>query len=350
MNFFEIWQNGLWELCFGAILGLVQGTTEFLPISSTAHLRLISGLLTGRDIGLTTSNVIQFGTLLAILQYFRADLQVFWQRLIQILTHSDQMQIFIQTFQNWTREKSEKPNSTKLTSKRAFDETEKSLVASENKHLETDITLSQLLVGTLPIIILGFLLKSFAESNRNIPEIGLFMIIGAILLALGEHFHLQTKKLQHSTTLNFGETLLIGIFQSLAIFPGMSRSGSTLAGSLFLGRERQQSVRFAFLLSIPALFLSGLVDLVKLIQDILKNGVSFWPSSGFTSGSKIQLSVLTLLISFALSYLVGLICLKWLLKFLSVNTNFGFIIYRVVLGLFLILVGFISYSTGYFRF
>ena len=295
MNFWELWENGLREIVFGIILGIVQGITEFLPISSTAHLRLISGILTGKDIGLTTSNIIQFGTLLAILQYFRADLVVFWQRIWQILTENSEMQKFITTFQNWQQGKtdqflaeienrnfSQKP-STEITkaefakaefidvqinqeknSKKSSENQEKVFqsgkIKTKKKDLEnqkTDIVLSQLLVGTIPIVVLGFLLKSFAESNRNIPEIGLFMIIGAVLLGLSEYFHLQTKKLEHTKILNFGETILIGIFQSLAIFPGMSRSGSTLAGSLFLGRDRKESVRFAFLLSVPALFLSG---------------------------------------------------------------------------------------------
>lgn len=355
MNFQDIWQGSLREIIFGIILGLVQGITEFLPISSTAHLRLISGILTGHDIGLTTSNIIQFGTLLAILQYFRKDLVVFWHRIWQILGNNLEIQKFITTFQNWTKgvndftQKSEDSGLAKsLKNDLEILEKEK-LQVNDSENQKTDIILSQLLVGTLPIIILGFLLKSFAESHRNIPEIGIFMIIGAILLALSEYFHLKTKKLKHTQTLNFGETILIGIFQSLAIFPGMSRSGSTLAGSLFLGRDRAESVRFAFLLSIPALFLSGIVDIIKLFQDIAKNGINLLPSTNFDSGEKIKLSVITLILTFTLSYLLGLFCLKWLLRFLSKNTNFGFIIYRIILGIFLILIGFINYSFGYLR-
>lgn len=364
MNFQDIWQGSLREIIFGIILGLVQGITEFLPISSTAHLRLISGILTGRDIGLTTSNIIQFGTLLAILQYFRKDLVVFWHRIWHILGNNLEMQKFITTFQNWTKgtenfvqENSddnladlEIENSQIKNQKNYLEVLEKKGLQTKNsENQKTDIILSQLLVGTLPIIILGFLLKSFAESHRNIREIGIFMIIGAILLALSEYFHLKTKKLKHTQTLNFGETILIGIFQSLAIFPGMSRSGSTLAGSLFLGRDRAESVRFAFLLSIPALFLSGIVDIIKLFQDIAKNGINLLPSTTFDSGEKIKLSIITLILTFILSYLSGLFCLKWLLRFLSKNTNFGFIIYRIILGIFLILIGFINYSFGYLR-
>ena len=232
MDFF--WQNGFSEVLFGIILGLVQGVTEFLPISSTAHLRLISEVLVGRDIGLKTSNVIQFGTLLAILQYFRQDLKVFWLRISAILqgffaADDRDRQNFFQTFQNWSKVNVE--NEKLLDNSINQNNLEHSEI--EEKNRKTDITLSQLLVGTLPIIIMALFLRNFAESHRSVLDIGIFVIIGGVLLALGEFFHLQTKKLPHTKNLNFGEVILVGIFQSLAIFPGMSRSGSILAGSLF---------------------------------------------------------------------------------------------------------------------
>ena len=136
----------------------------------------------------------------------------------------------------------------------------------------------------------------------------------------------------------------------MAIFPGMSRSGSTLAGSLFVGRNRQESVRFVFLLSIPALFLSGILDMISLVRDIFKNGITILPQDNFTSSPKLKLSIISLLISFSLAYLIGLACLRWLLRFLSTNTNLNFIIYRILLGFCLILLSFISASLGVFRF
>ena len=137
--------------------------------------------------------------------------------------------------------------------------------------------------------------------------------------------------------LNFGEVILVGIFQSLAIFPGMSRSGSILAGSLFLGRDRAESVRFAFLLSIPAIFLSGIWDMVKMILDLFTGKITLLPSVNFASGLEVKLSLLTVVVSFVFSYFAGLLSLKWLLKFLSSNTNSRFIIYRLILGLCLII-------------
>jgi undecaprenyl-diphosphatase len=336
MDFF--WQNGFSEVLFGIILGLVQGVTEFLPISSTAHLRLISEVLVGRDIGLKTSNVIQFGTLLAILQYFRQDLKVFWLRISAILqgffaADDRDRQNFFQTFQNWSKVNVE--NEKLLDNSINQNNPEHSEI--EEKNRKTDITLSQLLVGTLPIIIMALFLRNFAESHRSVLDIGIFVIIGGVLLALGEFFHLQTKKLPHTKNLNFGEVILVGIFQSLAIFPGMSRSGSILAGSLFLGRDRAESVRFAFLLSIPAIFLSGIWDMVKMILDLFTGKMALLPSVNFASGLEVKLSLLTVVVSFVFSYFAGLLSLKWLLKFLSSNTNSRFIIYRLILGLCLII-------------
>ena len=364
-NFFP----GFGELILAIVLGVVQGLTEFLPISSTAHLRLVSGFFGGKDIGLTASNIIQFGTLLAILQYFRLDLQVFWRRLLEILTDRNEMQKFIQTFQNWLKNENsqnseefvantqnislptEQNNSAELRQNpQVQTKNNQEKITKKINNFETDILLSQLIIGTIPIVILGFLLKNFAETNRNIGEIGFFMIMGALLLGFGEYFYTKTSRLKHSKIQTFGETLMIGFFQSLAIFPGMSRSGSTLAGSLFVGRNRQESVRFVFLLSIPALFLSGILDMISLVRDILKNGIAILPQDNFASFPKLRLSIISLLISFALAYLVGLACLRWLLRFLSTNTNLNFIIYRIVVGFCLILLSFISASIGFFRF
>jgi len=384
--------TGFSELLLAILLGVVQGLTEFLPISSTAHLRLVSGLFGGKDIGLTASNIIQFGTLLAILQYFRVDLQVFWQRIWEILGDKTEMQKFVLTFQNWIKggtqeveidnkndsktdlneqnveqnnkqsiHQSKKEVETKIENNlqkdlenKAQNETQGKIQTNpqntNHSNFETDILLSQLIIGTIPIVVLGFLLKNFAESNRNIGEIGFFMIIGAVLLAFGEYFYLQTSKLKHSKIQTFGETLLIGFFQSMAIFPGMSRSGSTLAGSLFVGRNRMESVRFVFLLSIPALFLSGILDFLSLIRDIFKNGIAIFPNNNFASSPKIQLSIVSLLISFSLAYVVGLACLRWLLRFLSKNTNLSFIIYRIFIGFCLILFSFIAAFLGNVRF
>lgn len=363
-NFFP----GFSELILAVVLGVVQGLTEFLPISSTAHLRLVSAFFGGKDIGLTASNIIQFGTLLAILQYFRLDLLVFWQRLQVVLTDQKEMQKFVQTFQNWLKNENSQTTQTNETDQipkekngeiKKIDKINEKITNRLNSNtnsntnqtdFETDILLIQLIIGTIPIVILGFLLKNFAETNRNIGEIGFFMIIGAVLLGFGEYFYTKTSTFKHTKIQTFGETLMIGFFQSLAIFPGMSRSGSTLAGSLFVGRNRQESVRFVFLLSIPALFLSGVLDMISLIRDIFKNGIAILPQDNFATFPKIRLSIISLLISFILAYVVGLACLRWLLRFLSTNTNLSFIIYRILLGFCLILLSFISASLGFFKF
>jgi len=129
------------------------------------------------------------------------------------------------------------------------------------------------------------------------------------------------------------------LFQSLAIFPGISRSGATISGALFLGRNRKESVRFSFLLSLPAIILAGTADLLKLIWDIFRGKIdaSLLPKSTNWSNEEILLSLTSIFISFVVAYLVGLGALRWLINFLSKNTFRWFIVYRVLVGLFILI-------------
>jgi undecaprenyl-diphosphatase len=304
------------ELILSVILGITQGITEFLPISSTAHLRLVTALLAdGKDIGLAASNVIQFATLLAILVYFKKDLGMYYRRIVEVFQRPRALQEFRYNFQVWRLGGSE--------------------FLGSSQDQETDITLSQLIVGTLPIVILGYFLKNFAESTRDIREIAWFLIGGSVLMGFAEYVHRSASKQQDNRPqhMNVGEVVLIGLFQSLAAFPGISRSGATLSGALLLGRDRAKSVRFSFLLSIPALTLLGIIDLFNLIRDWIRNGVSLTPTASGWNGDQLNLSILSLAISFVLAYAFGIISLKWLLKYLSTHTFLNFIIYRVALAL-----------------
>jgi len=307
------------EIILAIVLGIVQGVTEFLPISSTAHQRLITALLANnRDIGLAASNFIQFGTLLAILWYFKDDLRIYFHRLFQIITNSQERKYFFSNFKSW------------------YQKSDKFLGNPEN--IQSDITISQLIVGTIPILVLGYILRGFAESNRDLLNIANFLLAGSILMSFADYRSREllvepskddTKEL---TNFKFWEVFTIGLFQSLAAFPGISRSGATLSGALIFGKDRAKSVRFSFLLSIPALLALSVYDFIKLVKDLNEKGVYFLPNSNLWTSSEINLSILSLLIGFVLSYIFGIVFLKWLLKYLSSNSFRYFIIYRVLLA------------------
>lgn len=312
------------EVLLSALLGFVQGIAEFLPISSTAHLRVLSSvLLNGRDIGLVTSNIIQFGTTIAIIQYFWSDLSKYFYRSLEILKSPQIREGFVEHAKSWWNG-SYKENSLSA----------KNLV---------DIEILQIILGSIPILILGFTLRNFAEQYRGLSDIAYLLIAGSGLMWLAEYIHTKVK--QHpevnedkkSTIFTKGEVLLVGLFQFLAIFPGISRSGATTSGALIVGRPRKEAVRFSFLLSIPALIAASLYDLLKAILEIINGNITLLPEARNWGVTNVNISLFSLAISFILSYVVGLVCLSWLINFLSRKTFFPFIYYRLGLA-FLLLV------------
>jgi undecaprenyl-diphosphatase len=319
------------EFILAVLLGVIQGVSEFLPISSTAHLRLVTALLfQGKDIGLTASNVIQFGTLVAILQYFRKDLKEYYLRIKQILTNLKARAEFVTNFNSWWNAFN---TENRVKSHQIQENIDPQIT---NK---TDLVLAQLITGSLPIILLGALLKGLAETNRGLDRIGWFLLAGSALMYLAERIYSIAVTKQKPKIMSPGEVILIGLFQSLAAFPGISRSGATISGALMLGRNRAESVRFSFLLSIPALGLLGIMDLIKVLLEIRNNGLTLLPTiGGWSDPAIINLSIVSLLISFVFAYLFGLVVLKLLLKYLSTNTFKYFIYYRVVLALVLFAV------------
>lgn len=437
--------SGLGELIFSAILGLIQGITEVLPISSTAHLRIFSYFtLSGLDISLRTSNIIQIATTITIILFFWKDVRVIFEHTKWLLTHPDSLGSFVDDFKKWAfsanpsdkssvligQQKSEKLNvpnnapdrNTDLINSDYVQNTEsreQTFDSNSNKNnsnfqedryqiFQKNILLSQLTVGTIPIIILGLLLKNFVSSNRDLTEIGSYLIAGAMLLIFAEYIYkkiqmqktdstqddrvalsFEVKDLREIAKINIGnnreqnensvknsedqqnpknqnknqnseessfyqtnkfsfsDCLLIGIFQSLAVFPGMSRSGSTLAGALLLGRNRMDSIRFSFLLGIPATILAGLLDLFEFIWQSFKEGFVLLPQANWLQNTSItksvNLSVTSMVLSFLIALVSGYISFRWILGFLGKNSSKGFIIYRIIIGLFLILVAFFDY-------
>jgi undecaprenyl-diphosphatase len=303
------------EFLLSIILGIVQGVTEFLPISSTAHLLLVSKYITKSGISLMASNLIQFGTFIAIIQYFFKDIRILVSHIIRRIKSKGGFKDMKHNIKNWYDD----PNQI-------FD-----------PQAKNDILLTQLLVATIPIIISALTLRKLVEGLRdNLYYIAIFLTIGGVLIVYAELMHLKKISLKKSKSMSFKETLLVGLFQSLAVFPGISRSGSALAGGLFLGRNRAESVRFSFLLSLPALGLASFYDLFKVFGEFKNGNINFWPNATGWLGAELNLSIVSILIGFGVSYIVGLFTLKFLLKYLATNDSKVFVVYRIVLVLFII--------------
>ena len=270
------------------ILGLVQGLTEFIPVSSTAHLvfaaRLVN-LYGGVDKTLqaeqttATIAVIQLGTLLAVLIYFSRDI-------VNIL------RAFISDHLALMRGRSE-PGRPKLS---------------------RDAWLGWLvIIGSLPVGTLGLLLKKQIEGpfTKNLWVIATMMIVVGLLLAVAEFVGRRSK---HMDELGVGDALAVGSAQVLALIPGSSRSGSTIMAGLFAGQTRETAARFSFLLSIPAIAASGLLELKEAVHKL-------------PSGSYGSLAVATIV-----SGVVGYASIWFLLRYLRTHSTGVFIVYRVIVG------------------
>jgi len=280
------------------ILGIVQGLTEFIPISSTAHLvfasRLI-GLYDGVDAVLraeqttATIAVIQLGTLLAVLIYFARDIIN-----ITIAFVRDHLAL--------------------LSGRRRVDGSVK---------LSHDAWLGWLVIlGSIPVAVVGLLFKHQIEGTftKNLWVIAVMMIVVAVLLLIAERVGRRERSMEQ---LGISDALAVGGAQVLALIPGSSRSGSTIMGGLFAGLTRETAARFSFLLSIPAIAASGLLE--------LKEAVTKLPDGTY----------LPLVVATIVSGLVGYASIWFLLRFLRTHSTAVFIIYRLILGV-AIIVGLVS--------
>ena len=273
------------------ILGIVQGLTEFIPISSTAHLVFASrwtGIYDGNAEQITaTMAVIQLGTLAAVFVYFASDI---WG--ISVAFIRDHWALL-------TRRRGMRHSGTRGV---------RPIWLSDESWLGWLI-----IIGSIPIGTVGFLFKDFIEGpgTKNLWVIATMLIVIAIGLAVAERVGNQRKDVRH-----FGlvDALVQGFCQVLALMPGASRSGSTIMGGLFAGEKREAAARFSFLLSIPAITASGLLELRKA-WDLL-------PQDAFVP----------LIAGTAVAAIVGYLSIWILLAFLKRNTTAVFIIYRIVLG------------------
>jgi undecaprenyl-diphosphatase len=262
------------------VLGVVQGLTEFLPISSTGHLRIVPAFVGWDDPGAAFTAVTQLGTMAAVVLYFRDDL---WR---------------IGTA--WLRS-----------------------VRDRRARSELDARLGwYILFATIPIGLFGLAFKDQIETGaRNLYLIGsALIVVGLVLLAAEE----VSKRNRGIEDIEARDAAGVGLAQTLALVPGVSRSGSTIAAGLFLGLDRAAAARFSFLLSVPAVVLSGLYELL-----------------GIVTGSEQQdVATSKLIISTLIAFVVGYAAIAWLLRFLVSHTTIVFVVYRVLLGTaVLVLVG-----------
>jgi undecaprenyl-diphosphatase len=335
--------SALNEFIAAIFIGIIQGLTEFLPISSTAHLDLFSRLfLSGRDFGLSTSNIIQFGTTIALLIYFKEDLKPLIHQLKNILTNNREFKNWLSDTKLWWQTKTD--NLFQDINPRLDLEAKRKGYSDKVKQ---NLLLSQLAIATVPIAILGLFLQKYVDSSLRGPGfVAIFLSLGAGLLMLSENLSHKFKRTtnegdQHQNhdsseinplSMSRDQVILIGLFQSMAIFPGMSRSGSTIAGSLIVGLNRPQAARFAFLVGIPALFLSSLKDLF----DILSKNISrlhFLPEAKYwdkltVPDPRVEFSLAAIAVAMILSFIFGYISLKWLIKYISKVNTAKFSYYR----------------------
>ncbi|HSQ23601.1 MAG TPA: undecaprenyl-diphosphatase UppP [Pyrinomonadaceae bacterium] len=278
------------------LLGIVQGLTEFIPISSTAHLVLASrilGLALNPEQLTASIAVIQLGTLIAVLIYFAIDI---WN--ISIAFVRDHLRLL-------TGRKNEAPGP----------------------RLSYEARLGWLVViGSLPVAIVGLLFKKQIEGTftKNLWVIATMMVVLALLLTLAEAVGKRQRQMQD---LKVKDALIVGFAQCLALIPGSSRSGSTIMGGLFAGETRDTAARFSFLLSIPAIAASGLLEMKEALHRL-------------PHGSLVTLAVGTII-----SGIVGYLSIWFLLRYLRTHTTGVFIGYRLIVGgaiLILLFMGRIS--------
>jgi undecaprenyl-diphosphatase len=266
---------------YAALLGLIQGLTEFLPISSTAHLTLAGKLL-----GVISSGhpeawtefmaVMQLGTLVAVMLYFRHEIVAM-------------IRGFFGDLFTWGHGRGFA----------GFTEDGKMAV--------------YIVIGTLPVGVIGFALKRVIEGSltKTTIVIASSLVALALLLWLAEKVASRSREIQNVGWL---DALLIGIAQACALIPGSSRSGTTMTAALFLGFSRPAAARFSFLLSIPAVFASGLYEMSKI------------------HGEMFDLGVWNLVISTVVAGISGYAAIAWLLRYLMKNTTMVFVWYRILLG------------------
>ena len=256
------------------ILGILQGVTEFLPISSSAHIRIFGDLFGWGDPGAAFTAIIQIGTEAAVISYF-------WRDIVRIISKWFRAIPFV----TW-----------------------KNPVAQS----DPDVRMGWIvIVGTLPIGILGLLFDDVIETSlRNLYITAFVLALFGVLLGVADRYSKRTKTLENIT---LRDGLLLGLGQAMALIPGVSRSGGTITVGLLLGYTREAAARVAFLLAIPAVFASGIYQLAR-----------HWGEDSVPFGPTVAATVT--------SFVVGYAVIVWFLKLVSTKSYLPFVIYRLLLA------------------
>ncbi|RMG14766.1 MAG: undecaprenyl-diphosphate phosphatase [Cyanobacteria bacterium J055] len=255
------------------VLGMVQGLTEFIPISSTGHLKVVPEVLQWGDPGVAFTAVIQLGSIAAVLWYF-------WNDLVQVTTGAWQA------------------------------------VRSGDRHSQEFRMALGIALGTLPIVFFGLLIKFvfnevYESSVRTLSVIAIVSIVMGGLLGVAERICSHKRSFENLT---MQDGILMGLAQAMALVPGVSRSGSTITAGMFLGLERATAARFSFLLGIPAITLAGLVELKGAIGEMA--GVGWMPLAAGTISAAV------------FSYMA----IAWLIRYLQTQSTWVFVWYRIAFG------------------
>jgi undecaprenyl-diphosphatase len=269
---------GLFE---AVVLGIVQGLTEFLPISSSAHLRIVGAAFGWKDPGAAYTAIIQIGTELAVLVYFARDIaRIVWAWLASLVG----------------RRKGD-PNARMGW---------------------------LIIVGTIPIVVLGLIFQNRIETTFRDLRIEAIALVGfSLILYWADQVGVKRGRLTDLTT---GDGILFGLAQSLALIPGVSRSGGTISAGLFIGYTREAAARYSFLLAIPAVLGSGLYEAYSALKKggVHGSGVDWQPT----------------IVSTVISFVIGLSVIAWLLRYLTRGSFTPFVVYRILVGLLVLgLVG-----------
>ena len=260
------------DLLKAVVLGIIQGLTEFLPISSSAHLRIFPELFGWGDPGAAFTAVIQIGTELAVLIYFRKDIWRIAMAWVQSL-YRPELRGNVDSRMGW-----------------------------------------YIIIGSLPIVVLGVLLKDIIENDfRSLWIIGTTLIVLGIVLGIADRAGKSDRSINR---MSMGHAVSLGAAQACALIPGVSRSGATISMGRFLGYDREAATRFAFLLAIPAVVGAGIFELKEIPGG--DNAYGPFPT----------------LVATVVSFLVGYAAIAWLLRYVTTKSYLPFVVYRIALGAF----------------
>ncbi|WP_022885028.1 undecaprenyl-diphosphate phosphatase [Glaciibacter superstes] len=269
------------DLLNAIILGLVQGLTEFLPVSSSAHISIVGQFLgTGDDPGARFTAITQIGTELAVILFF-------WRDITRIIGQ-------------WAKS-----------------------LAGKAPRNDPDARMGWLIIiGTLPIVILGLLFQDQIETTlRNLWITATMLIVFGILLGIADYVGEKKRRLKNLT---YGHGVIFGFAQALALIPGVSRSGGSITAGLFLGYERRAAARYAFLLAIPAVLGSGFYQVYKSVADPC--------TAGATNCIPEIFGPVETLVATVVAFLVGLVVIAFFMNYISKRSFLPFVIYRIALG------------------